>query len=134
VASTGQSSETACPSGDTTASTASTSQSACVPIKTATTLTAAPQFDAQALRTSVGLGVVSATLTSAGHPVSGQPVSFSVGATVLCTANTNSSGVATCLLTLKQELAVVLANSYSASFAGSSKYTGSNASTNAVIL
>ncbi len=45
---------------------------------------------------------VTATLTSFGGPVSGEPVSFSTGFHHLCTVNTNTFGVARCVLTGSQ--------------------------------
>ncbi len=100
-----------------------------------TSLTAAPQIDTRAPRLSVGLNRVSATLTSAGSPVGpGEQITFTVGSTTLCTATTNTSGVATCTLSLKNELKVLFANSYTASFAGNAGYAASTASTRAVVL
>ena len=103
------------------------------PATAATSLTAAPQIDLRAPRLSVGLGRVSATLTSAGKPLTGEPVTFTVGKTTLCTAKTNSSGVATCNLSLANELRVLLANSYTATFTATSSYLGSTATTKAII-
>jgi hypothetical protein len=106
-----------------------------VVIKAATSLTAAPQIDLRAPRLSVGLGRVSATLTSAGSPVGpGELVTFTVGATTLCTANTNTSGVATCNLSLKNELRVLFANSYTATFTANGSYLGSTATTQAIVF
>jgi hypothetical protein len=105
-----------------------------VTITAATSLTAAPQLDLRAPRLSVGLGRVSATLTSAGSPVPGEPITFTVGATTLCTANTNTSGVATCNLSLKNELRVLFANSYKATFTANGSYLGSTATTQAIVF
>jgi hypothetical protein len=105
-----------------------------VTITAATSLTAAPQLDLRAPRLSVGLGRVSATLTSAGSPVPGEPITFTVGATTLCTANTNTSGVATCNLSLKNELRVLFANSYTATFTANGSYLGSTATTQAIVF
>jgi hypothetical protein len=49
-------------------------------------------------------------------------------------ATTNNSGVARCTLSLWNELRVVIANSYTASFAGNGSFAAANASTPAVIL
>ncbi len=49
---------------------------------------------------------VTATLTTLGGPVSGQPVTFSTGFHTLCTATTNTFGVARCVLTGSQTLLV----------------------------
>lgn len=101
----------------------------------ATSLAAEPQIDARAPRMSAGLGRVSATLTSSGTPVGpGEQITFTVGSTTLCTATTNPSGVATCSLTLKNELKVLVARSYTASFAGNSGYAASTASTPAIVF
>jgi hypothetical protein len=45
---------------------------------------------------------VTAALTAAGRPLSGQPVSFSTRHTRLCTPDTSSRGIATCTLTPSQ--------------------------------
>jgi len=47
---------------------------------------------------------LTATLTSSGRPLSGQPVSFSTGPTRLCTPHTSTTGVVTCVLTGPQTL------------------------------
>jgi len=99
-----------------------------------TSLVASPQLDLRAPRLSVGLDRVSATLTSAGGPVAHETITFTVGKTTLCTATTNASGVATCTLTSKQEVAVLLANSYTATFTANGNYLGSTASTPAIVL
>jgi Glycine rich protein len=100
----------------------------------ATSLTAAPQIDFRAPRLGVGVGKVSATLTSAGSPVAGQQITFTIGTTTLCTASTHSNGVAYCTLSLWNELRVLFANGYKASFVGNSAFLASHASTPAVIL
>lgn len=45
---------------------------------------------------------VTAALTAAGRPLGGQPVSFSTRHALLCTPDTSSRGVATCVLTPSQ--------------------------------
>jgi hypothetical protein len=72
--------------------------------------------------------------TSAGKPLTGEPVTFTVGATTLCTANTNPKGVATCNLSLTNELRVLAANSYKATFTANSSYLGSTTATQAIVL
>ena len=99
-----------------------------------TSLTAAPQLVLFPPPYGVGLFRVSATLTSGGSPLKGKPISFSVGKTSLCSAATASNGVASCKLSLTAEIAVLFANSYTATFAGDSGYTGSKASTHAIGL
>jgi YVTN family beta-propeller protein len=56
-----------------------------------------------ALTASIGLSwpraiTLTATLTASGRPLRGQPVSFSTGPTRLCTRDTSTRGVATCVL------------------------------------
>jgi YVTN family beta-propeller protein len=99
-----------------------------------TSLTAAPQLVLFPPPYGVGLFRVSATLTSGGSPLKGKPISFSVGKTSLCSAATASNGVASCKLSLKGEIAVLFANSYTSTFAGDNGYTGSKASTHAIVL
>ena len=65
-----------------------------------------------ALTARIGLSprlTLTATLTAAGQPLSGQPVSFSTGPTHLCTRDTSTRGVATCVLTLWQTVQVLQA-------------------------
>ena len=67
------------------------------------TVTRAPT----ALTASIRLGphqaiTLTATLTASGRPFGGQPVSFSIGHTHLCTSDTSTRGVATCVLTAPQ--------------------------------
>jgi DNA-binding beta-propeller fold protein YncE len=57
-----------------------------------------------ALTERIGLGphralILTATLTAGGRPLGGQPVSFTAGPTRLCTRDTSTRGVATCVLT-----------------------------------
>jgi hypothetical protein len=100
-----------------------------------TTLTVAPQIDLDNWRLGVGLGRVSATLSSAGGPLGpGETISFGLGKTVLCTATTDASGVATCTITALGEVRVLLANHYQATFATTTTYLTSNATTRAVVL
>jgi YVTN family beta-propeller protein len=47
-----------------------------------------------------------ARLATSGQPISGQPVSFSTGHTDLCTPDTNTRGMAICVLTVSQALLV----------------------------
>ena len=69
---------------------------------------------------------LSATLRSevTGASLAGQPVVFSAGSTVLCRAVTNASGKATCdvFADPADVLAMLQANGYTASFAGSIDY------------
>jgi hypothetical protein len=99
-----------------------------------TSLTATPELVILGPSNGVGLGQLSATLTSGGLPVAGESISFSVGSTVLCTAVTASSGTASCTLGLLQELQVLLAGGYQASFAGDSGLIASSASAAAIEL
>jgi hypothetical protein len=80
------------------------------------------------------LGVVSSTLQSGGAPVAGRTIAFSTGATRLCSATTNADGVASCTVNPAAELAVLIANQYTATFAGSPQHTASHASTPAIVI
>ncbi|MGD1049580.1 MAG: hypothetical protein ABR947_00735 [Solirubrobacteraceae bacterium] len=100
-----------------------------VTIKLATTsLSAAPQVVLPGFR-GVGLGVVSATLSSAGKPLSGQTITFSVAGQRLCSAQTNGDGVARCTISPSAEVVVLFYNQYTAKFASTGGYAASTAST-----
>ena len=105
-----------------------------VPTRAATSLIASPQVVIFPPPTAVGLGRVSATLSSGGVPVPGETIVFSLGATRLCTAVTSAVGRATCRLGLVQELRVLVANRYEATFGGDSDFLPSSASTPAIEL
>jgi hypothetical protein len=100
-----------------------------------TGVAAAPQEVLYPPPTGIGLGNVSATLTSAGTILASETITFSVPATrafaaqTLCTAQTNAHGTASCKLTRAQENEVLYVGSYDASFAGDANYFGSSAST-----
>jgi len=98
-----------------------------------TSLTAAPQVLLPGFR-GVGLGVLSATLTGAGKPLSGQTITFSVAGHRLCSAQTNSSGVARCTISPSAEVVVLFYNQYTATSTATSSYLGSTASTKAIIF
>lgn len=102
------------------------------PQPAATTLTAAPQVVIFPPPVGVGLGRVSATLTSGGEPVAGQTIAFSAGPHSLCSASTGSDGSATCSLSLVRELEVLAAGGYTATYAGNADYAGSTAATPAI--
>jgi YVTN family beta-propeller protein len=86
-----------------------------------------------ALTASIGLSpqlgvTLTATLTSSGRPLGAQPVSFSTGHTHLCTPNTSTRGVTTCVLTGPQT--VVAEQDHDpirASYPGSTTYRPSSA-------
>ncbi len=86
-----------------------------------------------ALIASIGLSpqlalILTATLTASDRPLSGQPVSFSIGPTHLCIAHTDTRGVATCLLTSPQtRLAEPDNSTIRASYPGSTSYLASSA-------
>jgi len=86
-----------------------------------------------ALIASIGLSprlalILTATLTASDRPLSGQPVSFSIGPTHLCTAHTGTRGVATCLLTSPQtRLAEPDNSTIRVSYPGSTSYLASSA-------
>jgi len=72
---------------------------------------------------------LTAKLTASGHPVSGQPVSFSTGTTPLCTPDTSADGEATCTLTAAQTaLAEQDGDTIQASYPGNANYQPSSAS------
>ena len=69
-----------------------------------------------------------AILTASGRPLPGQPVSFGIDRTHLCTARTSTRGVATCVLTGRQKgLADLDHDTIRASYAGSTSYLPSSA-------
>ena len=79
---------------------------------------------------------LSATLTGNGRPLSGRTITFTNAAatTTLCTATTNSSGVATCTTTITgtpQQISALAddlsAHGYLATFAGDNTHSGSHA-------
>jgi len=71
---------------------------------------------------------LTATLTASGRPLSGQPVSFSTGHTHLCTRDTSSRGVATCVLTASQARLAAQDNGLvRASYPGNTSYQPSSA-------
>jgi YVTN family beta-propeller protein len=86
-----------------------------------------------ALTARIGLSprhdlALTATLTAGGGPLSGQPVSFTTGHTHLCTRDTSTRGVATCVLTASQALQVTLHNGIvRASYPGNASYQPSSA-------
>jgi YVTN family beta-propeller protein len=72
--------------------------------------------------------ILTATLTASGRPLSGQPVSFSIGQTHLCTPHTSTRGVATCVLTgPRARLADHDNHIFRASYPGSTSYQPSSA-------
>jgi YVTN family beta-propeller protein len=71
------------------------------------TITRAPTALTASIRPSPHQAItLTATLTASGRPLSGQPVSFSTGHTDLCTPDTNTRGMAICVLTVSQALLV----------------------------
>ncbi|MGQ0620015.1 MAG: beta strand repeat-containing protein [Panacagrimonas sp.] len=58
-------------------------------------------------------------------PIAGKTVSFKAGTTALCTAVTNSSGVATCQANVPNTLAGVLSLGYTGTYAGDGSYNAS---------
>ena len=82
----------------------------------------------------VGLLHVSATLTTNNTPLASKTVTFTSGKTKLCTAQTNTKGVAACQISVLQEVVVLLNNSYTATFNGDTGYTASTASTPAITV
>ena len=103
-------------------------------MKAPTRLAAAPQLVIFPPPTGVGIGRLSATLTSGGLSLVGRTIAFSLGATPLCTAVTDARGTATCRLGFLGELQVLFANRYSARFAGDARHLASSAGTRAIVL
>ncbi|MFD5114381.1 beta strand repeat-containing protein, partial [Streptomyces sp. NPDC058391] len=96
----------------------------------ATQLTAAPATATIGLDAQAHIASLSATLTllSSGAPVPGQTITFRVGTTVVATAVTNSSGVATRTNIIISPSAIIIAGSrYTATFAGTAGFGPSTA-------
>jgi YVTN family beta-propeller protein len=71
---------------------------------------------------------LTATLTTSGRPLGGQPVSFSIGNAFLCTQHTTTTGVATCVVTGPQtRLAAPPNGTIRVSYPGSASYRPSSA-------
>jgi DNA-binding beta-propeller fold protein YncE len=98
------------------------------------TLTAYPQLALFPPPNGVGVGTVAATLISGGSPAVGAHVLFSAGGTALCTATTDASGKASCSPSPQGELAVLLSNSYTATFNGYFLWERATTSTPAIEL
>jgi hypothetical protein len=78
--------------------------------------------------------VLYGTLNSFGDTVPGETLTFSVAGTTLCTATTNSAGVASCTLTYNQALALRQnAGRYRVSFAGDANFTASSVNGQVII-
>lgn len=60
--------------------------------------------------------------TTSNTPIAGKTVSFFAGTTPMCTATTNTSGVATCQFSVLRTLAGVLSLGYTGKFAGDGTY------------
>jgi hypothetical protein len=73
--------------------------------------------------TSLTLFGLSATLDWV-SPIANEPIVFTAGRTTLCTATTNDVGVASCdvLANLADDLAVLAAGGYTATFAGDDSF------------
>ncbi|HEY1777077.1 MAG TPA: hypothetical protein VGG41_13035 [Solirubrobacteraceae bacterium] len=103
-----------------------------VTIKAPTSLSAAPQLVLWEPFVGIGNQVVQATLTSNRSPLKGQTISFSDGSTPLCTAITNSQGVARCAISSLSQRLLTLNNHYTATFAATSSYLGSSSTVPAI--
>lgn len=84
---------------------------------TPTSLSARPSVAQVLPGLSVNLQL-SAVLTAGASPVAGEPVTFTAGGQKVCTATTGPDGTASCGSSLTGVLQSVLANGYSATFAG----------------
>jgi hypothetical protein len=95
----------------------------------ATSLQAWPQLIEYEPFVGIGSGVVAATLTSGGHPVSGQTIYFTAGSTALCHANTNAAGYAICPISAANQSLLGRTNTYTATYSTTTDYTGSTSTT-----
>jgi hypothetical protein len=95
--------------------------------KGATTTTATP---AQLVKNKSGFYVATlrASLAAYGAPVAGRTIDFSSGGAQLCSAPTDSSGVASCTISVKSTATVrsLTKNGYVATFAGDGSYLASS--------
>jgi hypothetical protein len=80
----------------------------------------------------IGTQVVQAQLSSGGSAFAGQTISFSDGATPLCSAPTNAQGIARCRISVFDQALVTRNNHYTASFAGTAEYAASTATVPAI--
>ena len=100
-----------------------------------TLLTAAPQLVIFPPPTGVGLGKVSATLTTGGSPLTGQTIEFTADKHQLCTAQTGANGTATCSVGFVDELEILFNdNQYTATYTATTDYLGSTANAPAIEL
>ncbi len=77
---------------------------------------------------------VTGTLTTSHHPVAGHLVRVSTGRLPLCSVTTNSQGVAKCVLTYAESIAIRNnAGRYTVTFPGSPSYLASSANGQAII-
>lgn len=97
-----------------------------------TSLKAAPQLVLFEPFVGIGNQVVQATLTGGGSPVAGQTISFTVGSMALCSAVTNSKGVARCRISGSGQSLVNRNNHYTATFAGTTNEVGSSSTVPAI--
>lgn len=72
----------------------------------------------------INIGFLKATLTTSAGPLAGQPVVFTIGGNVHCTAITDGAGVASCDA-LSKLIQLTLANGYKATYAGTGNHLGS---------
>ena len=96
--------------------------------KSPSVLKGSPQI--QILPLEVHLPTVTAFLsTPAGVALPGQTVIFSAGPVLLCTAMTNSAGIATCVPPLLDEVAIVLNLGVNETYLGNADYLGTTSRT-----
>jgi hypothetical protein len=93
-----------------------------------TSLTAEPAIvTVVALPPAVALYMnLSAVLTSAGQPLAGQTVTFSIGSSPVCSAVTDATGTARCADPGDTVSPAILSNGYEATYAGGSTYSASS--------
>jgi hypothetical protein len=70
-------------------------------------------------------GSMTAVLSSAEGPISGQTLSFATGSTPLCTAVTNAAGSATCTAGSLKNVTLHINGSYTVTYGGNTDYLGS---------
>lgn len=74
----------------------------------------------------INVGVLRAVLTTADGPLPGQTVVFTKGATTVCTATTDGTGLASCTPSLLQWVTLALGGGFEATFPGTANFAGSS--------
>jgi hypothetical protein len=74
----------------------------------------------------INVGVLRAVLTTADGPLPGQTVVFTKGATAVCTATTDGTGLASCTPSLLQWVTLALGGGFEATFRGTANFAASS--------